>query len=293
MADLPRLQEIIEAAEDKGCRISDIVLERQLIGGGDRAATLARMHEHWDVMKRSAERGIVEAPKSKLGIIGGEGKKLWEAQAEGRTLAGPVLSKVVARAIAVSEVNAAMGQIVAAPTAGSAGVIPGVLVTLQEELAKSDEEMVMALLTSAYVGFVVTKVASVSGAAGGCQAENGSAASMAAAAGVELCGGTPTQAGHAAAIAMKGMLGVVCDPVAGLVEIPCVKRNAAAAALALSAIDMAMAGIPSHIPADEVFWTMGQIGRAMPEEYRETALGGLAVTPTGKVIAERLRVETD
>jgi len=192
-------------------------------------------------------------------------------------------------ALAVQEVNAAMGVIVAAPTAGGAGVLPGVLLGLATKHNFTDEQLVDALATAGLIGAVVAHRASLSGAEGGCQAETGAAAGMAAGAATELLGGTPTQAGYAVALAQQGTLGLVCDPLGGLVELPCVFRNATAAAIALAAIEMALAGISFAIPADEVIDTMGEIGREMDVRYRETAGGGLAATPTGRRLAkERL-----
>ncbi|HEX6178860.1 MAG TPA: L-serine ammonia-lyase, iron-sulfur-dependent, subunit alpha, partial [Thermoanaerobaculia bacterium] len=204
-------------------------------------------------------------------------------------LAGTPFRDILARALAVQEVNAAMGVIVAAPTAGGAGVLPAVLTGLAEARGISEEGVVDALATAGLIGAVVAERASLSGAEGGCQAETGAAAAMAAGAGTEMLGGTPTQVGHAVALAQQGTLGLVCDPLGGLVELPCVFRNATGAAIALAGIEMALAGITFAIPADEVIDTMGEIGRSMDVRYRETAGGGLAATPTGRRLArERL-----
>jgi L-serine dehydratase len=188
----------------------------------------------------------------------------------------------------VAEVNAGMGKIVAAPTAGSCGVLPAVLLTVAEELNAGEEQLIEALFAASGVGLVIAHQASVSGAQGGCQAEIGSAACMAAVAAVELAGGDPESAAHAGAIALKTLLGLVCDPVAGLVEVPCVKRNVTGAVNALVAADMALAGIKSNIPLDEVIVTMGQIGNSMPCSLKETAQGGLAITPTALKVKERV-----
>jgi L-serine dehydratase len=200
-------------------------------------------------------------------------------------LAGTVFTDAIARALAVQEVNAAMGVIVAAPTAGGAGVLPGVLLGIAKHRPVTDGALVLALATAGLVGAVVAVRASLSGAEGGCQAETGAAAGMAAAAGVELLGGTPTEAVHAVALTMQGSLGLVCDPLGGLVEVPCVYRNATGAAMALAGIEMALAGVRFPIPVDEVIDTMGEIGRNMDVRYRETAGGGLAATPTGRKLA--------
>jgi len=194
------------------------------------------------------------------------------------------MSGAISKALAVAEINACMGKIVAAPTAGSCGVLPAVLLAVEESRQVSEKELLLALFTAAGLGMILAERASVSGAEGGCQAEIGSAAAMAAAAAVELAGGSPRQTADAAAIAMKSMLGLVCDPVGGLVEVPCVKRNATGATIALAAAEMALAGVKSAIPIDEVIDTMGEIGKQMPCSLKETAQGGLAVTPTGRRI---------
>ncbi|HVZ50084.1 MAG TPA: L-serine ammonia-lyase, iron-sulfur-dependent, subunit alpha, partial [Gemmatimonadaceae bacterium] len=203
--------------------------------------------------------------------------------------AGSVFGDVLARALAVQEVNAAMGVIVAAPTAGGAGVLPAVLTGLAAARGVGDDRLIDALATAGLIGAVVAERASLSGAEGGCQAETGAAAGMAAGAATEMLGGSPRQVGHAVALAQQGTLGLVCDPLGGLVELPCVFRNATGAAIALAAVEMALAGVEFAIPADEVIDTMGEIGAAMDVRYRETAGGGLAATPTGRRLArERL-----
>lgn len=206
----------------------------------------------------------------------------------GKGLSGDFLLDAVSKAVATNEVNAAMGMICATPTAGSAGVVPGVLFAVKNKLNPTHEQMVRFLFTAGAFGFVVANNASISGAAGGCQAEVGSAAAMAAASIVEMAGGTPQQSAHAFSISLKNMLGLVCDPVAGLVEVPCVKRNAMGAANAMVAADMALAGIESRIPTDEVIDAMYRIGQTMPSALRETAQGGLAATPTGRWLEKRI-----
>ncbi|RIL89667.1 L-serine ammonia-lyase, iron-sulfur-dependent, subunit alpha, partial [Staphylococcus equorum] len=205
----------------------------------------------------------------------------------GKSIAGYTLLDAVSKAVATNEVNAAMGKICATPTAGSAGVVPGVLFALKDKLQLSRTDMLNFLLTSGAFGFVVANNASISGAAGGCQAEVGSAAAMAAAV-VEAAGGTPQQSAEGFAICMKNMLGLVCDPVAGLVEVPCVKRNAAGASNAIVSADMALAGIESRIPTDEVIDAMYRIGQTMPSALRETGRGGLAGTPTGQRLKQQI-----
>lgn len=239
------------------------------------------------VMRDAVSRGETGDLRSASGLVGGDAAKLRTGPAG--PLAGTPFRDILARALAVQEVNAAMGVIVAAPTAGGAGVLPAVLTGLQKARGIPDELVIDALATAGLIGAVVAERASLSGAEGGCQAETGAAAAMAAGAATEMLGGTPTQAGHATALAMQGTLGLVCDPLGGLVELPCVFRNATGAAIALAAIEMALAGITFAIPVDEVIDVMGEIGESMDVRYRETAGGGLAATPTGRRLArERL-----
>jgi L-serine dehydratase len=207
--------------------------------------------------------------------------------AQSDPIAGDTFSQVVAAALAVAEVNAAMGRIVAAPTGGASGVLPAVLITIAEKASVPREKVALALAAAGGVGGVIAAKASLSGAASGCQAEIGSGAAMAAAAAVELLGGTPEAAGHAASLALQGQMGLVCDPVGGLVEVPCVARNATGASVALAAAQMAMAGVEFPIPFDEVAVAMGAVGKSLPPSLRETALGGLAVTPTGRRLADK------
>lgn len=284
------VQDFITEAEKKNVSIGTIVKEYEAYKRERAIEDIEKeMLKQWQVMKDSINTGLKEVRKSMGGLIGGEGKKLEEYTLKGNTLAGGKINLAVSRALAVAEVNASMGKIVASPTAGSCGIIPGALVTVQEELNLKDEAIVDALFTAAGVGIIVAQNASISGAQGGCQAECGAAAGMAAAACVQLAGGTPNMSGHGCAIALKNILGLVCDPVAGLVEVPCAKRNAMGVSLALVAADMALAGIESVIPVDEVIITMGHVGEALPETLRETAKGGLATTPTGEKIAEGFR----
>jgi len=230
-------------------------------------------------------RGLQGDLRSVSGLAGGNAARLKDAKGP---LGGTLFTRALGAALAVQEVNAAMGLIVAAPTAGAAGVLPAVLLEIASARGLGDEALVRGLATAGLVGAVIAQQASISGAEGGCQAETGAAAAMAAAAGVELLGGAPAQALHAAALALQGTLGLVCDPIGGLVEVPCVFRNATGSAIALAAIEMALAGIEFPIPADEVIDAMGEIGRSMSLRYRETAGGGLAATPTGKKLAREL-----
>lgn len=279
---------LVALADERGQPLHEIVLQAEMANNGKSADYLRdRMAKRLEIMQHAASQGLATPVMSISGITGGSAYKFWHWLEEGHEpLTGPILSRAVARAMAVNEVNAGMGCIVATPTAGSAGILPAVLVTLQELRGFSDQQLVDALFTASGIGAVIVRRAFVSGAAGGCQAETGSAASMAAGAAVELLGGTPQQSAEAVAITMKNMLGLVCDPVAGLVEAPCVKRNAAGAAQCFIAVDLALAGVTSLIPADEVIDAMAQIGRHMDERFRETAQGGLAATPTGRRLAE-------
>jgi L-serine dehydratase len=275
---------LVEAAETQGISLGELALQSQAdYAETDRESTLSAMVARLNVMRAAIERGMQGGQRSMSGMVGGDAEKV--AARAGRSVTGGRVQMAVARALAVSEVNACMGCIVAAPTAGASGVLPAVLVTAGEAAGAGDRELALALFAAGAIGAVIARTASVSGAEGGCQAEVGSAAAMAAVAAVELAGGTPRQAANAAAIVLKSALGLVCDPVAGLVEVPCVKRNGMFAASALVAADMAMAGVESVIPIDEVIEAMGQIGRSMPAALRETALGGLAVTPTGQRVA--------
>lgn len=239
------------------------------------------------VMRSAIEKGLVGDLYSASGLVGGDAAKLRE-NARG-PLADTPFRDILTRALAVQEVNAAMGVIVAAPTAGGAGVLPAILTGLAKARSVPDEKVVDGLATAGLIGAVVAERASLSGAEGGCQAETGAAAGMAAGAATEMLGGTPSQVGQAVALTMQGMLGLVCDPLGGLVELPCVFRNATGSAIALAGIEMALAGITFAIPVDEVIDVMGEIGREMDVRYRETAGGGLAATPTGRRLAkERL-----
>ena len=273
----------IDLAEQKGKRIGEIVfIEQAEEAEKDQDELKERMAQNLQVMREAVQSGLTGDRKSLSGLVGGVALKVETLRRSGKSLIGERVNGAIARALAVVEVNASMGKIVAAPTAGSCGVLPAVLLTAEEALGSSEEAMVMALFCAAGIGMIIADRANVSGAEGGCQAEIGSAAGMAAAAAVELAGGSPKACVNAAAIAIKSFLGLVCDPVAGLVEVPCVKRNATAATVALAAAEMALAGIESAIPLDEVIDAMNEIGKSMPCSLRETAQGGLAITPTGQ-----------
>ncbi|MFB4211084.1 L-serine ammonia-lyase, iron-sulfur-dependent, subunit alpha [Shouchella sp. JSM 1781072] len=277
------VSELLALTEEKQCSISEAMIQQEIeVTGKSREDILSKMRVNLETMEAASKRGIEEDVVSVSGLTGGDGKKLAEYIRKGQFIGGETTLLAVANAMATNEVNAAMGTICATPTAGSAGVVPGVLFGVEGKLNPTEEQKLAFLFTSGAFGFVVANNASISGAAGGCQAEVGSATGMASAALVELAGGTPKQSAHAMAIALKNMLGLVCDPVAGLVEVPCVKRNAAGASLAITAADMALAGIESRIPCDEVIEAMYRIGQTMPESLRETGEGGLAATPTGR-----------
>lgn len=240
-----------------------------------------KMRKNLVVMQNSAEYGLKNEVKSVSGLIGGDAYKLDKYSQSGKTLTGDFMVKAMARALSCSEVNAAMGKIVAAPTAGSCGIMPAVIISAGEKLNKTEDELVKALFTATGVGIIIAKNATMAGAEGGCQAECGSAAAMASAAVVEMMGGTPEQALNASAIVIKNILGLVCDPIAGLVEVPCAKRNASGTVSALTTADMVMGGVYSKIPFDDTVSAMYKVGKQLPCALRETALGGLAVTETG------------
>ncbi|MET1178946.1 L-serine ammonia-lyase, iron-sulfur-dependent, subunit alpha [Peribacillus simplex] len=280
--------ELVELAESKKVKIAEImILQEMEFSSLSREQIIEKMDRNLTVMEQAVERGL-KGVQSVTGLTGGDAVLLQNYIKSGKALAGNLLLDAVSKAVATNEVNAAMGMICATPTAGSAGVVPGTLFAVKEKLNPTRAEMIEFLFTSAAFGFVVANNASISGAAGGCQAEVGSASGMAAAAIVELAGGTPSQAAEAMAITLKNMLGLVCDPVAGLVEVPCVKRNAMGASNAITAADMALAGITSRIPCDEVIDAMYKIGLTMPVALRETAEGGLAATPTGRRLAKEI-----
>lgn len=275
----------VSLGEEKGKKIGEIVLIEQAQEAEKTQDELrSRMAQNLQVMREAVQSGLTGERRSLSGLVGSEALKVKALRLAGASLIGDRVNGAISRALAVVEVNASMGKIVAAPTAGSCGVLPAVLLTAEEALQSSEEEVLTALFCAAGIGMIIADRANVSGAEGGCQAEIGSAAGMAAAAAVELAGGSPMACAHAAAIAMKSFLGLVCDPVAGLVEVPCVKRNATAATVALTAAEMALAGIESAIPLDEVIDAMNEIGKSMPCSLRETAQGGLAITPTGQRI---------
>ena len=282
------LAALLAAAEQAGKPLSELVLASQAEQLEQTPEQVYdRMARCYQVMADGVAPGCDPDLRSASGLSGGNAAKMKAAVDAGRTLTGPVLGGALTRALAISELNAAMGRIVAAPTAGSCGILPAALLTMEQEKGCDRHACVMALFTASAVGLVIARNACLAGAQGGCQAECGSASAMAAAAIVELAGGAPKMIGDAVAIALKNVLGLVCDPVAGLVEVPCVKRNAAGVAGAFVAAELALAGISSVIPADEAILAMKRVGDAMVPALKETAEGGLAATPT----ACRLRDE--
>lgn len=275
-------QELLELCKENNMSIARVMLQKEVSASGLTEEAIGdKMCISLEIMKRAIYRGLNEDIKSVSGLIGGDAKKVFDRNKKEASVCGSLMSKAISRSMAVLEVNAAMGKIVAAPTAGSSGIIPGTLITIGEEFNLRDEELINGLFVASAVGLIISKNATVAGAEGGCQAETGSAAAMAAAAVVELMGGSPDACLHAAAICIKNILGLVCDPIAGLVESPCNARNAIGAANALISAEMALSGMKSIIPFDEVVEAMYRVGKTLPFELRETALGGLAATPTG------------
>ena len=287
MINFNNIEELIVLAEEAGTPLHEIVIKREMQDSQKtRAEIMLSMQTNWQVMQTSIERGIKNTEKSLSGLTGGDAKKLYAYRQLGYM--GQDVLSAAAYAVGISEVNAVMGRIVACPTAGSCGIVPAALYAAKMERNVSDQAIVNALFTVAGVGMVIDQNASIAGAAGGCQAECGTAAGMAAAALVELAGGSPRQIGNAVALSIKNLLGLVCDPVAGLVEVPCVKRNGFAVIEAMLAADMSMAGIDSVIPVDEVIDAMNRIGKALPKSLRETSEGGLATTATAQAIEKRI-----
>ena len=285
---LDSMKEIFERSARENIPFWEIVLqydmeERQV----SRQASMAKMLSTWQAIQDAAD-SYTGTQRSVSGLVGGDGLKMRLYARRGESIGGEFMDEVIVQAISMAESNACMRRIVASPTAGSCGVVPAVLLPLCEREHYTQHELLEALYVASGIGAVIAYRASISGAAGGCQAEIGTASAMAAGVLVSLRGGTNEQIGHAVSMALKNLMGLVCDPVAGLVEVPCVKRNVIGAVNAISAADMALAGIESRIPVDEVIDAMGEVGRRMPVEFRETALGGLAATPTGKAVKERM-----
>lgn len=274
--------ELLELCEKNNLTISEVMIRRELANTSTtREEIIQKMTKSLNIMKDAIKAPLKEPIKTMGGLIGGEEKKLIDRLKEGKTLSGSVTTKALAYALGVLEVNTGMGIIVAAPTAGAAGVVPGLLLALQEEFNLSDECVLNGLFNASAIGYLLMRNASVAGAEAGCQAEVGSASAMAAAAAVEMMGGSPKQCMYAASTALQNLLGLVCDPVAGLVEVPCQARNGIGTTNSLICAEMALAGISNVIPLDEMIECMYSVGKTMPSELRETALGGCAKTPTG------------
>ena len=282
------IEELVQQADrDFQGNIAELMIATETeLTGRERPEILALMTRNLEVMKESVQAGL-SPEKSPTGLTGGDAAKLDAYIKNGKTLADSAVLGAARNAMAVNESNAKMGLVCATPTAGSAGCLPAVLTTAIEKLGLTESQQLDFLFTAGAFGLVIANNASISGAEGGCQAEVGSASAMAAAA-ITMAGGTPFQASQAICFVLKNMLGLICDPVAGLVEVPCVKRNAMGASFALVAADMALAGITSAIPVDQVVDAMYQVGSAMPTAFRETAEGGLAATPKGKALAKEI-----
>lgn len=284
------IKEIVSDSEKTGKPISELIIEQECkLSGMPREKIWNKMKYNLETMRAAVKRGQSgNGVFSHTGLTGGEAVKIKKYREQGHTLSGDTIMSAVQNAVATNEVNAAMGVICATPTAGSSGTLPGVLFMLEKKLDLTEEQMIRFLFTAGGFGMVIANNAEIAGATGGCQAEVGSASAMGAAAAVEAAGGTAEQSAQALSIAMSNLLGLVCDPIAGLVEVPCVKRNAIGAGNALIAADMALAGCTSVIPADECIEAMKKVGHQLPASLRETGIGGLAGTPTGQAIKARI-----
>ena len=279
--DFKNAKELLALCQKKKLPISEVMRQREILLGETTAEIVdQRMDRVLEIMKDAAFSPIKDPVISMGGLIGGEARKLCEFHDLGKSLCGNVLGKGITYAMATLETNASMGLIVASPTAGSAGIVPGIMLALQEVYGFSDKKIRQALFNAGAIGYLAMRNATIAGAVGGCQAEVGIASAMAASAAVELLGGTPLQCTYAASTVLMNMLGLVCDPVGGLVEYPCQNRNAAGVSNALIAAEMSLAGIPQFIPLDEMIDAMYTVGKKLPAELRETALGGCAATPS-------------
>ncbi len=282
------ISELVEKAKREGKKIGKVAREFEMEETGLSEEELnKKMWERYMIMSAAIEKGLSQKIESVSGLTGGEAKRFRENNR--KKLAGENIGNAMAYAMAVSNVNAGMGKIVAAPTAGAGGIVPGVIKAISESFGNTREEILDALFTAGAIGKVIAIRATLSGAEGGCQAECGAGSAMAAGAATELAGGSPEDVANAVAVVLKSVMGLVCDPVAGLVEVPCIKRNGMYAAIAISASDMALSGIRSVIPPDEVIDAMKEVGEALPETLKETALGGIAQTPTALSLTEKLR----
>ena len=286
---LDSMKEIFDTMEARDLPFWEVILQADMEDRQvSRNQSMAKMLTVWQAMSDAADN-YSGRRRSASGLVGGDGMKMRQYTLRGKAMTGGYVSEVIAEALGMAESNACMCRIVAAPTAGSCGVLPAVMLPRCKHENLSQHQILEALYVASGIGAVIAHKASIAGASGGCQAEIGTASAMAAGALVALRGGSGEQIGYAVAMALKNLMGLVCDPVAGLVEVPCVKRNVIGAVNAVSAADMALAGIESRIPVDEVIEAMGEVGRRMPVEFRETALGGLAVTPTGQAVKARMQ----
>ncbi|OPJ55572.1 L-serine ammonia-lyase, iron-sulfur-dependent, subunit alpha [Alkalithermobacter paradoxus] len=281
--------DLLQLCQSQNKKIYEVCIEREMeLTKASREEIINKMKYSLEIMKNSIERSLTEDIKSVGGLIGGEAKLVRNRLSSNKSVCGSLMSKAISAAMGVLEVNASMGLIVAAPTAGSCGILPAGVITVAQEYGLSDEDMLNAIFTAAAVGIIITRNATVAGAEGGCQAETGSAAAMTAAGIVEMMGGTPQEALHAASMALNNVMGLVCDPIAGLVEAPCQTRNSIGVANALISAEMALSGVVSVIPFDEVVEAMYKVGKSLPYELRETALGGVAATCTGCALTKKI-----
>lgn len=289
MTDFKNGQELLDVCEKKQLSISQVMKHREIEGTSfSEKEVEEKMFKALSIMKDAVKKPLEKPTPSMSGLIGGEAKQIISYGNKGENVCGSFMNRVIAYSMAVLEVNASMGVIVAAPTAGSSGVVPGVLLALQEEKGFSDDQMVDALFHAAAIGYLLMRNASVAGAEAGCQAEVGAASAMVAGAVTELMGGTPQMCLQAAAMALSNLLGLVCDPVAGLVEVPCQSRNAVGAVNAITCAEITLSGVTYPIPFDEMVEAMYKVGKSIPFELRETAIGGCAGTPTGCSMCSRI-----
>ena len=287
-----RIDELVQAATQNHQSLAELIMQAECeTSGQSQRQVWQRMAQNLTAMEAATAQGA-QGVRSATGLTGGEAAKLRVYRAKNQSLSGDLMLSAVQAAMATNEVNAAMGVVCATPTAGSSGTLPGVMMALKQQRHLTRDALIRFLFTAGGIGLIIANQAGIAGATGGCQAEVGSASAMAAAAAVEAAGGTPAQSAQAVAIALSNLLGLVCDPIAGLVEVPCVKRNAIGAGNALIAADLALAGCTSLIPADECIQAMAQVGQAMPASLRETGLGGLAGTPTGQKIRTKIFGQT-
>lgn len=284
------IHEIVTDSEKRQMPISELIIEQEVQSSGStRDEVWAKMKKNLATMRAAVEKGQSgKGVFSKTGLTGGEALLIKKYRQDHQTLSGDTMVEAIEDAVSTNEVNASMGVVCATPTAGSAGTLPGIIFMLEKRLSLDEEQMVRFLFTAGGLGMVIANHAGIAGATGGCQAEVGSASAMGAAAAVEVAGGSAEQSAQALAMAIANLLGLVCDPVAGLVEVPCVKRNAIGSGNALISADMALAGCVSKIPADECIEALNKVGHGLPESLRETGLGGLAGTPTGQAIRTRI-----